>query len=165
MIKGASFSLDRTERYRLWRIWRENESQFIMFIGLNPSTADEYYDDPTVSKCMMFAAKWKYAGMYMANLFAYRATDPQALHKKLLTDGIDNTPNDRHLQYMMSQSKLIVVCWGNNGMWGNRYRQIVEMMRDKDLYCFGINQTGMPIHPLYIPKKTKLQLWRGAWGT
>ena len=81
MKSGAELSEDQDRKYRyaLWRIWDENKP-YVLFIGLNPSTADETKDDPTVRRCIGFTQSWKkYGGVYLANLFAYRATNPREL--------------------------------------------------------------------------------------
>ena len=75
MKKDAVFSDCRNYRYALWRIW-DDAKPYAMFIGLNPSTADETEDDPTIRRCMNFAKDWGYGGLCMTNLFAYRATIP-----------------------------------------------------------------------------------------
>ena len=76
MEKGARFSESRTHRYALWRIW-EKGAPMVMFVGLNPSTADETQDDPTIRRCIDFAKRWGYGGLYMLNIFAFRATNPK----------------------------------------------------------------------------------------
>lgn len=92
-MKRAEFSPDRRYRYTLWRTDlqadrelfvtafntvrnAERLNQFVQFIGLNPSTADETNDDPTLKKCMKFAHRWGFGSMCMTNLFAFRATEP-----------------------------------------------------------------------------------------
>lgn len=75
MKTGANLSECRRYRFSLWRIWDE-ALPYALFIGLNPSTADETANDPTITRCINFAKDWGYGGIYMANLFAYRATDP-----------------------------------------------------------------------------------------
>ena len=75
MKKDAQLSTCRKYRYALWRTWDEAKPQ-VMIIGLNPSTADETKDDPTITRCINFAKAWGYGGVCMANLFAYRATAP-----------------------------------------------------------------------------------------
>lgn len=76
--KSAVLSADRRYRYGLFRIW-DLERPLAMFVGLNPSTADETDDDPTIRRCVRFASDWQYGGLIMANLFAYRATSPRDL--------------------------------------------------------------------------------------
>ena len=73
--KGAQFSPCKKYRYALWRTWNQDDGH-VMFIGLNPSTADEFTDDPTERRCMGFARRWGFGGIYMMNLFAFRATNP-----------------------------------------------------------------------------------------
>lgn len=70
----AMFSSDRAYRYALFREWGE-ESKLVV-IGLNPSTADEYQDDPTIRRCIGYAKAWGHGGLVMLNLFAFRATQP-----------------------------------------------------------------------------------------
>jgi hypothetical protein len=74
MERSATISPCRMFRYALWRRW--GSGPYAMFIGLNPSTADEQNDDPTIRRCIGFAQSWGYDALCMANLFAYRATKP-----------------------------------------------------------------------------------------
>lgn len=76
MKKSAILSDDRKYRYSLSRVWDESKNK-VMFIGLNPSTADETEDDPTIRRCINFAKSWGYVGLEMTNLFAFRATAPK----------------------------------------------------------------------------------------
>ncbi|MBA3483376.1 MAG: DUF1643 domain-containing protein, partial [Pirellulales bacterium] len=81
----ASFSLCRKYRYSLLRRWAPPQEpdkpalRYCMFIGLNPSTADERADDPTIRRCIRFARGWGYDGLVMANVFPLRSTDPKSL--------------------------------------------------------------------------------------
>ena len=71
----ALFSEDRIYRYALWRTWDESLPK-ALFIGLNPSTADEIQDDPTIRRCIRYSMDWGYGGYIMGNIFGYRSTDP-----------------------------------------------------------------------------------------
>jgi len=71
----AKFSACRKYRYALWRNWDESKP-YAMIIGLNPSTADENKNDPTITRCINFATSWGYGGVCVTNLFAYCATVP-----------------------------------------------------------------------------------------
>lgn len=73
---SARFSPDRVYRYDLVRDW-DTRQQVVAFIGLNPSTADESEDDPTIRRCIRYARDWGYGGIVMLNAFAFRATDPR----------------------------------------------------------------------------------------
>ena len=75
MKKNAKFSACRKYRYALWRTWDESKP-YVMIIGLNPSTADENKNDPTITRCINFAKSWGYGGVCVTNLFAFRATVP-----------------------------------------------------------------------------------------
>ena len=78
--KTANFSSCHKYRYSLYRIW-DKKKKFVLFIGLNPSTADEGMDDPTIRRCSGYAQNWGYGGFMMVNLFAYRTTFPSNLKK------------------------------------------------------------------------------------
>ena len=75
---GAVFSDCRKFRYALWRMW-DGDKPLVMIIGLNPSTADEKVNDPTITRCISFARSWEYGGVYVTNLFGFRATAPTEL--------------------------------------------------------------------------------------
>lgn len=87
--KPATFDRQRVYRYTLWRRWSEGE-RYVQFICLNPSTADETNDDPTMRKCVKFAQTWGYDALCMTNLFAYRATDPRVMKAALDPIGFGN---------------------------------------------------------------------------
>ena len=91
--RHAVFSPCRTYRYALSRVWAADKP-YALFIGLNPSTADETLDDPTIRRCIDFAKRWGYGGLVMANLFAYRATNPSEM--KAATDPV-GVANDEWL--------------------------------------------------------------------
>jgi len=111
VIKGAILSRDRQYRYLLWRQWDNNKSTCV-FIGLNPSTADETEDDPTLRRCVNFSKQWGYGKYVMVNLFAYRATNPHELKKQ---DKPIGYRNNQIIKEQCSQADLIVAAWGNQG--------------------------------------------------
>ena len=88
-MRSANFSACRKYRYSLKRVWNR-QSSLVLFIGLNPSTADEINDDPTLTRCMDYAKRWGYGGVCVANLFAYRATKPTDMLRVKDAIGKDN---------------------------------------------------------------------------
>ena len=121
-----------------------------MFIGLNPSTADETEDDPTLNRCIKYAKSWGYGGVCMANLFSYRATDPENMLSATDPVGKDN---DRWLIKLSDQAGLVVAAWGNTGSYMGRSEQVRKLV--PNLHCLKINKSGEPAHPLY--QKATLQ--------
>ena len=144
MIKDATVSDNQLYRYQLTRIW-DTSLPLVMFICLNPSTADHNNDDPTILKCINYASKWGYGGLVMGNLFAYRATEPLDMRKA--KDPIGPL-NNHHLKLMSNQVDKIVCGWGNHGKHLGRDEEVISMF-DK-LYAMKINITGSPAHPLYL---------------
>lgn len=118
----------------------------ILFVALNPSTADEDIDDPTIRRCRGFAKAWGASGFIVANLFAYRATFPRDLIEYNDPVGKDN---DNWLHECSRTARLTVVCWGNHGSHMNRAQAVIQLLRHP--YALKINKSGEPCHPLYLP--------------
>jgi len=141
--KRAIFSPCQTYRYSLTRIWNDNK-RLILFIGLNPSTADETSDDPTIRKCMHYAYQWGFGGLIMVNLFAFRATLPNDLKKSKFPVGKNN---NQFIINAILESEMAVVAWGNDGQLYGRDKEVLEFIPNP--MCININKTGLPAHPLY----------------
>lgn len=123
-----------------------------MFIGLNPSTADEVKNDPTVTRCINYAKRWGYGGMIMSNIFAYRATDPKVMKAAQGPVGPDN---DRWLLKLAKGADLIVAVWGNHGQFMGRGEAVMKLFNGRELHCLSLNKTGHPKHPLYCSSSLK----------
>lgn len=143
---GASFSDDRTYRYRLWRTW-DADGPTVAFVMLNPSTADERTLDPTCRRCKGFAETWGYGRMIIGNLFALRATDPDRLAAHDDPVGPDN---DAHIRQIAATAETVVAAWGHRGDLHDRGRAVAEML-DCELFALDTTQAGHPVHPLYQP--------------
>ena len=156
MKKEAVISECGLYRYSLLRVWEEDEqsARLILFIGLNPSTADAEKDDPTIRRLIGFAKLWGYGGMLMGNIFAFRSTDP----KRLVTcDDPVGEYNDRWLRVLADRAMMKVACWGIHGGLLDRQRQVLKFL--SSLYVFGLTLNGLPKHPLYLPARS----WPIPW--
>lgn len=149
MKNTANLSACRTYRYALWRTW-DDSIPHVMFVGLNPSTADETTDDPTLIRCMNFAKSWGYGGVCMANLFAFRATEPKDMKATADPIGADN---DKWLKTLARDAGLVVAAWGNDGSYLGRSTHVLQLI--PDLHCLKMNKSGEPAHPLYQPAKSQ----------
>ncbi len=143
--RGAEFSECRTWRYALWRLWSREPA--VMFIGLNPSTADETQDDPTIRRCINFAKDWGYGGIYMLNLFAFRATNPKDMRDS--TDPI-GPGNNEALSYYRSKCGLIVAAWGADKHIKKRGSFVIENCIGRRVECLDFTKDKHPKHPLYV---------------
>ena len=130
-----------------------------MFIGLNPSTADETDDDPTVRRCVRFARDWGHGGLVMTNLFAHCATAPDEMKRDQYPIGREN---DRWIRRLARDAGVIVAAWGNHGAYRGRSRAVRTMLSDFDLYCLDLNKSGEPVHPLYQPGSATLMLYESS---
>ena len=146
MTRETIFSPCRTYRYVLWREWIGGDG-YAMFVGLNPSTADETLDDPTIRRCIGFAKAWGYAGVCMTNLFAYRATKPEDM--KAAADPV-GSENDAHLLALGGEAGVIVAAGGANGTHKGRDAEVCRLL--PTLHHLALTKDGHPGHPLYLPK-------------
>lgn len=157
---GAVFSRCRTWRYTLWRNLTPEAYPVINVIGLNPSTATELVDDPTIRRCIGFAKLMHCGRLVMTNIFAYRATDPKALlQMHRFAQGVEN---DRYLLEQAQQAQIVVAAWGVHGSFRGRGQEVLEMLvrNGVTVHCLGLTQEGYPRHPLYLAKNTPLEVWK-----
>lgn len=174
MKREHLFSPDRKYRYALWRRFEQPYEMlteyspttmrdgYVMFIGLNPSTADENKDDPTLRRCIDFAKRWGYCELCMTNLFGFRATQPRDMLKTANPIGADN---DITLLRVAKEAAMILCAWGGEGKFGGRDEVVADMLTrpyagQKDLMALRLISDGSPEHPLYIPAETKPIIWR-----
>lgn len=144
----ADFSPCRQYRYSLFRIW-DSSKPWALFVCLNPSTADETNDDPTVRRCIQFARDWGYGGFCMSNIFAYRATDPKVMKAHPSPFG---EVNNEWLVKLAKNAGIVVCAWGKNGKHLKRDQEVLELLRPvAKLHYLKLTNDGMPYHPLYLP--------------
>ncbi len=153
MEKGAELSPCKTYRYALWRKWSDTPP--VLFIMLNPSTADESQDDPTIRRCIAFAERWGHGGIIVGNLFALRSPYPNDL--QTATDPI-GPENNQWLSHLASQSNKVIGAWGNHGSLLNRGEEVATLF--PNMFCFGQTKHGQPRHPLYVAADTPLVAFR-----
>lgn len=158
MDTGAEFSTCQQYRYRLWRIWDKSLLP-AMFLMLNPSTADEAANDPTVERCQRYAAAWGYGGLLVCNIFALRSTDPGRLYTHHWPVGPDN---DEAIQSEARRAGIVVCAWGNHGMHAGRGQAVADMLLaiKPSLHALKVTVTGQPGHPLYLPKDLQPFVWQ-----
>ncbi len=126
----------------------------MVFILLNPSTADEERNDPTIRRCIGFARAWQFGAVEVVNLFAYRATDARELLK--VSDPVGEE-NNCFLVEAVERCSTVVVGWGIKGTLLGRGSQVLHLLAGrKDVYCLGITKNGQPRHPLYVKGDTVL---------
>lgn len=144
MQRTAEFSECRTFRYTLERIW-DSAGPSVLFVGSNPSKANEESDDPTIRRCINFAKDWGFGGLCIVNLFAFCSHDPGKLLKAKDPIG---PKNDKVLNEYISKSEKIILVWGNHGDFLKRNEKILKLIKNPS--CLKINKNGAPAHPLYL---------------
>jgi hypothetical protein len=172
---GAIFSNCRRWRYRLWRSWQPQLARAV-FLMMNPSTADEVKNDPTVERCVRRVKEWEKLGLIhdrvelpdrmtgaeggvfgtveVVNVFAWRETDSLLLAARI-AEGQDivGPENDRHIVEACKDAAIVVCGWGEPGhrLLG-RGAKVLELLRGAGVkpYALKINASGAPQHPLYI---------------
>jgi hypothetical protein len=159
---GALFDDARVYRYRLWREWAPGAVR-ILWIMLNPSTADEVELDPTIRRCVGFTKRWGYGGIEICNIFALRSTDPLDLYGGWI-DPIGRG-NDETILSACKEASLIMAAWGVHGEFFNRGKAVEELLVNHgyEMKCLGTTKAGFPRHPLYVRGDTKPIPHRAAW--
>lgn len=150
---GATFSECRKYRYALWRIW-DDKKPFIMFVGLNPSTANEDKDDATIRRVISMAKQWGYGGVYMMNCFPFISTDPI-----YLKDCGKIKENDCFLQTIGELCECVVFAWGSFDIVVEKSRDIALTQMFPNAKALIKNKNGSPRHPLYVPSTVQLVDW------
>lgn len=138
-------------RYRLYREWAQTEKMPVLWVMLNPSTADASIDDPTIRRCIAFSKAWGYGALWVGNLYGYRSTDPSVL-SKISASEARGPDNWKHIEAMATQSAIVVCAWGAPG--GNKIP--AEVWCPGGMWCLGTTKHGAPKHPLYVKGDTAL---------
>ncbi|MGJ8615808.1 MAG: DUF1643 domain-containing protein [Sulfitobacter sp.] len=153
----AVYSDCEAYRYSLGRVWNADGKQ-VMFVMLNPSTATEVQNDPTVERCERRARTLGYGGFRVTNIFAWRATDPRDMRAALDPIGPEN---DSILIESALWADHIIAAWGTHGAHLDRGASVAAMLREqaKPLFHLGLSKAGHPRHPLYLPYSQQPITW------
>lgn len=158
VFAGGSAVISECGRYR-YLLEREGDAlttgaDRAAFVMLNPSTADATLDDPTIRRCRAFAKLWSCDGIIVANLYAFRSTDPSALWA---CDDPVGPENDDHLYTLGVCPGRIVCAWGANAR-EDRVREVVDVLRDVDaaLLCLGVTKSGHPATRFMLRRTSRL---------
>jgi hypothetical protein len=151
---GAIIDSTGQYRYSLTRVWNPSKEK-VVFICLNPSTADGETDDPTLKRCIDFAKRWhngKYGSLEMVNLFSFRATDFNVLRD---VENPVGTENDDFIVKAVRSASLVVVAWGEKGIYRDRHKEVIELISNEeiDVHCLDILKCNQPKHPLFAKKE------------
>ncbi len=154
---SAVFSPCETYRYALTREW--DDGPRLLYVMLNPSTADERRNDPTIERCERRARALGCGAMRIANIFAFRATDPKVLKKAMDPVGPEN---DRFLSEAVAWADHVLCAWGAHGIFLNRGPDVEAALREQEkaLWHLGTTAAGAPRHPLYVGYAVQPVKWR-----
>ena len=154
VLADATLSECGRYRYLLTRKWGGEGSGCLVFVMLNPSTADASKDDQTIRKCIGFAKREGVGGILVVNVYAWRATDPKELN------AVEDPEGPMNWACLKEAAKLVerygmkaVAAWGRNDV-GTNADAIIGMFGD--LWCLGTNGDGSPKHPCYLANNTPL---------
>lgn len=162
MDRGAIFDESAAYRYSLFRRWGDGCSRSV-FVMLNPSTADAFKEDPTITRCIRFAQAWGHDELEIVNLFALRSTDPAKL---LEADDPVGPRNDYYIGRACQSASRIVCAWGAHkavrGRDAEAWRSSIVGASNylAGIFCLGTTQCGHPKHPLYLKSATQLEGFR-----
>ncbi len=156
-VSEARYSACGQYRYALTRVWQPDAPR-LLWIMLNPSTASELRNDPTVARCENRARAGGFGSFRVVNLFAFRATDPRDLRRAADPMGPEN---DATLAEAADWADVILCAWGMHGDWHGRGPEVAAALHRAGhaLHHLGLTQGGAPRHPLYLPRSTPMQIW------
>lgn len=162
MWGSAVFSECGRYLHLLTRGWRAPpESIGVVWIGMNPSTADEDFDDPTVRREAGFTKRLGFTSFAKVNVMDYRATDPKRLLSASVVPCSDK--NMRTILRICGGAGIVVAAWSALPKGLRRYARQVEDALWREGYvlsCLGCTKDGSPRHPLYLRKDTELLRYR-----
>lgn len=158
---SAVFDDTRTYRYRLTREVGP-EATRVCWVMLNPSTADEVDNDPTIRRCEGFTRAWGFGSLDVVNLFAFRSTKPRGLTN--WADDPVGPDNDKWIKHAALAADLVLCAWGAWPGAEHRGRAVVDALLDLgvDLFALATTKTGAPGHPLYLRKELEPFVWQSA---
>ena len=153
----AVYSPCERYRYLLTRTWDPTGPR-ALFVMLNPSTATELQNDPTVERCERRARVLGYGAFRVTNIFAFRATDPRVM--RAAADPV-GPGNDAAIAGSVPWAQRIVCAWGSHGAHLDRGAAVERLLRagGKPLWHFGLTAGGQPRHPLYIAYERQPERW------
>jgi hypothetical protein len=145
----SEFSEDMKYRYVLTRSWPDGEGT-VVFIMLNPSTATDKENDPSVRRCIGYARRWGFGTLVIVNLFALRSTDPKELYKA--ASPIGGVSNDDAIIRQCRYAQKVVCAWGVHGDYKKRGIEVLKLLNDASITLTALQETkaGIPKHPLYL---------------
>ena len=154
----AHYSDDEIYRYDLVRVWDEAGAK-VTFVMLNPSTATELANDPTVERCERRARSLGFGAFRVTNIFAFRATDPREM--RAAADPVGGPENDAAIREAGAWADRVVCAWGTHGAHLGRGPRVEAMLRAEglELSHLGLSKAGHPKHPLYIGYAVRPVAW------
>lgn len=142
-------------KYRYWLMRRWSPGPTLLFVMLNPSTADADVDDATIRRCVGFAHQHDFGALEVVNLYAWRATKPADLRSAGYQSGPEN---DLHIASAARAAQRVCVAWGANAAGLSRPAEVLTLLRAAGAapWCLAITQSGHPQHPLMLASDCKL---------
>ena len=159
-VETTQFSDCRKYRYTLRRDFLTGTDK-VVFVMLNPSTADAQLDDPTTRRAVAFAQRFDCRKYLAVNLFALRSTDPKGL--KSVNDPVGPENND-YLLAAAEWADEMIVAWGAGGAYKERAKVVIELLSHRRLWCLGRTKHGFPRFPLYLAKDTQFEEFTAQGG-
>jgi hypothetical protein len=159
LIKSASISKCGCYRWSLSRSW--GQGPCLLFVMLNPSTADNEQDDPTLRRCINFSKREGFSRLELLNLFPLRSPHPSRLLESAERSRGGRYAEDT-LRLGAQRADKIICAWGSFSIAAQRFEELMSIFDEYDLFCLGKTRTGQPRHPLYLKSDATLELWRPA---
>ncbi|MEO0358142.1 MAG: DUF1643 domain-containing protein [Pseudomonadota bacterium] len=144
-------------RYSLTRVW-DASGRKVLFVMLNPSTATEVQNDPTVERCERRARTLGFGAFQVTNIFAWRDTDPKKMRAAVEPIG---PANDQAIRDGAGWADQVIAAWGTHGAHLDRGTAVAALLKEtgQPIYHLGLSKAGHPKHPLYLPYAQQPEVW------
>jgi hypothetical protein len=124
----------------------------IIWIMMNPSTADHQKNDPTILKIIRYSTKWGYGAVLVLNIYAFRTSRPENL-PQVMREAVGKA-NDwwiRTIFEFAARKNIPVVC-----AWGVKHKDRGDWVRvaadeaGLHLMCLELALNAEPKHPRFL---------------
>jgi hypothetical protein len=163
---SALFCPAGCHRYALTRLW--GTGPVVVFVMLNPSTADAFRLDPTVTRCRARAERAGAGGLLVLNAYGLRATDPTELRRHSDPVGADN---DAVIRWLLADGGPlpvgpVIVGWGSDATLrrdrrDQRMLDLIGGLGHRPM-CLKRTAGGYPQHPLYVSYRDQPHEYTGT---
>lgn len=156
MISEAGISSCKVFRWWLWRVW-DLGLPLVIWVMMNPSTADHRKNDPTILKVTRLSKRWGYGAALVLNIYAFRSSRPENM-PETMKDRVGPRNNwwiKTLFRYAARKNIPVICAWGvKHEERGHLVRRMANDAR-LELQCLEVALNGEPKHPRFLSESLR----------